>query len=473
MTAGSLHLLGATELAGLLRERKVSAREVLADHLAQIERTNPVVNAIVTLDTVRAEAAAARADVTILRSGPIGALHGLPIAHKDLQETAGLRTTYGSPIYADNVPTANSLLVERTRAAGAICVGKTNTPEFGTGSHTYNSVFGVTRNPWDLSRSAGGSSGGASAALAARMVPLADGSDLGGSLRNPASFCSVVGLRPSAGLVPSWPVGDAWFSMAVDGPMGRSTADVALLLSVIAGYDARSPLAWPSDGRHFAEPLGADVRGLRVAWCPAPWGLAVDRQVLQVLERAARPALETLGIELVIDEPDLTGAEESFLVLRAWHFASSLREVYQTRKGDLNEDVAWNIEQGLALSGAQIATAFEMRTALHLRMVNFMNTVDAIAMPVSQVPPFMANERWVTEIEGETQSTYLDWMRSCYLISATGLPAISVPCGFTADGLPVGVQLVGRPAGDLELLRLAHAFEAVTGTSVLRPAIAD
>ena len=208
MTTGSLHLLGATELAGLLRDREVSAREVLADHLAQIERTNPALNAIVTRDFARAETAAVRADETILRSGPIGALHGLPIAHKDLQDTAGLRTTYGSPIFADHIPTTDSLLVARTRAAGAICVGKTNTPEFGTGSHTYNSVFGVTRNPWDLSRSAGGSSGGAGAALAARMVPLADGSDMGGSLRNPASFCGVVGLRPSAGLVPSWPVRD-------------------------------------------------------------------------------------------------------------------------------------------------------------------------------------------------------------------------------------------------------------------------
>lgn len=473
MTTGSLHLLGATELAGLLRDREVSAREVLADHLAQIERTNPALNAIVTRDFARAETAAVRADETILRSGPIGALHGLPIAHKDLQDTAGLRTTYGSPIFADHIPTTDSLLVARTRAAGAICVGKTNTPEFGTGSHTYNSVFGVTRNPWDLSRSAGGSSGGAGAALAARMVPLADGSDMGGSLRNPASFCGVVGLRPSAGLVPSWPVRDGWFSLAVDGPMGRSVADVALLLSVLAGYDSRSPIAWPGDGSRFAEPLGADMRGLRVAWCPAPTGLAVDGRVRDILESVARPALETLGIELVNDEPDLTGAEESFLVLRAWDFASALREVYQTRRGDLNEDVAWNIERGLALTGAEISTAFELRTALHLRMASFMATVDAVAMPVSQVPPFAATERWVREIDGEPQTTYLDWMRSCYLVSATGLPAISVPCGLTADGLPVGVQLVGRPAGDFELLRLAHAFEALTGASARRPAIVD
>lgn len=468
----ALHLLSAGELARQLRVREVSAREVLADHLDQIERTNPTLNAIVTLTADRALLSAAAADQAIMRSGPLGPLHGVPFAHKDLQDTAGIRTTYGSPIYADHVPTTDALLVQRTREAGAVLLGKTNTPEFGAGCHTYNQVFGVTRNPWDIERSAGGSSGGAAAALAARMVPLADGSDMGGSLRNPASFCNIVGMRPSAGLVPSWPARDGWFSLGVDGPMARSVADVALLLSVLSGYDDRSPIAWPVSRPDMVGSLDADTRGRRVAWCPVPFGLRVDRQVVEVLESAGRPALEALGLELVDTEPDLSGAEEAFLVLRAWSFAAALGDEYRTRRTDLNDDVAWNIEQGLSLTGTQISAAFETRTSLYERTRAFMATVDAVAMPVSQVPPFPATERWVTEIEGETQTTYLDWMRSGYLISATGLPAISVPCGFTAKGLPVGMQLVGRPAGDVEMLQLAHAVELATGASARLPPIA-
>jgi amidase len=467
-----LHQLSATRLAHLLSRREISAREVVTDHLKQIEATNPLVNAIVTLDADRALARAAWCDDVIVKSGPVGPLHGIPIAHKDLQDTAGLRTTYGSPIYADHIPLRNSLLVERSRAAGAICVGKTNTPEFGTGSHTYNAVFGVTRNPWSTDHSAGGSSGGAAAALAARMVPLADGSDMGGSLRNPASFCNVVGLRPSAGLVPSWPVTDGWFTLAVDGPMARSVQDAALLLSVIGGHDPRSPIAWPGSARHFRDSLESDVRSRRIAWCPEPAGVPVDPRVRDVLETTARAAFEALGVELVDEQPNLDGAEESFLVLRAWHYAMSLGDDYRSHRGELNDDVAWNIELGLGLRAEQIAEAIETRTALYERIATFMQHVDAIAMPVSQVPPFLASERWVTSINDEPQLTYLDWMRSCYLVSATGLPSISVPCDFTGEGLPVGLQLVGQPCGDFALLELAHATETAMGASTACPPMA-
>jgi amidase len=471
VTLEALTQLDASELARLLRRREVSARDVVAAHLDQIERANPPINAIVTLCPERAMEAAAAADEVIVRSGPIGPLHGLPVAHKDLQDTAGLRTTYGSPIYADHIPETDSLLVERTRAAGAILVGKTNTPEFAAGSHTYNTVFGVTRNPFDLSRSAGGSSGGSAAALAARMVPLADGSDMGGSLRNPASFCNVVGFRPSAGLVPSWPSRNGWFTLAVDGALGRTVTDVALYLSVLAGFDARCPMAWPGDAIHFRAPgaLDGDAKSLRVAWCPYPDGVVVDPSVTRVLETDGRPALEALGIDVVDLQPDLSGADASFRVLRAAHFAAAFGELYRTRRRDLNDMVAWNVEQGLTLRAADISAALESRTALYQRMAIMMRSVDALAMPVSQVPPFPAEERWVTEIDGHPQLTYLDWMRSCYLVSATGLPAVSVPCGFTADGLPVGIQLVGRPAGDLALLRLAHAVETATGAGRRAP----
>lgn len=472
MSDATLHQLSATRLARLLATRQVSALEVVTDHLAQIEATNPLVNAIVTLDAERALASAAWCDDVIVKSGPVGPLHGLPIAHKDLQDTAGLRTTYGSSIYKDHVPSRDSLLVERTREAGAICVGKTNTPEFGTGSHTYNAVFGVTRNPWSTDHSAGGSSGGAAAALAARMVPLCDGSDMGGSLRNPASFCNVVGLRPSAGLVPSWPVTDGWFTLAVDGPMARSVRDAALLLSVIGGHDPRSPIAWPGSAERFRGSLETDVRARRIAWCPTPAGVPVDPRVRDVLDAKARAAFESLGVELVDEQPDLDGAEESFLVLRAWHYAMSLGDDYRHHRKELNDDVAWNIESGLRLRVEQITEAIEIRTALYERVATFMQRVDALAMPVSQVPPFLAEERWVTSINGEPQRTYLDWMRSCYLVSATGLPSISVPAGFTDEGLPVGLQLVGQPCGDFALLELAHAAELTMGASALCPPLA-
>lgn len=472
MSNTPLHQLSATRLAQLLTSRQVSAHEVVTDHLVQIEATNPLVNAIVTLDADRALARAAWCDDVIVKSGPVGPLHGIPIAHKDLQDTAGLRTTYGSPIYEHHVPSRDSLLVQRAKAAGAICVGKTNTPEFGTGSHTYNAVFGVTRNPWSTTYSAGGSSGGAAAALAARMVPLCDGSDMGGSLRNPASFCNVVGLRPSAGLVPSWPVTDGWFTLAVDGPMARSVRDAALLLSVIGGHDPRSPIAWPESAERFRSSLETDVRSRRVAWCPSPAGVPVDPRVSDVLETNARPALEAMGVELVDEQPDLDGAEKSFLVLRAWHYAMSLGDDYQNHRHQINDDVAWNIEWGLRLRVDQISEAIEIRTALYERVAAFMQGVDALAMPVSQVPPFLASERWVTSINDETQRTYLDWMRSCYLVSATGLPSISVPAGFTDEGLPVGLQLVGRPCGDFALLELAHAAELAMGASALCPPLA-
>jgi amidase len=278
-----------------------------------------------------------------------------------------------------------------------------------------------------------------------------------------------VGFRPSAGLVPARPSTTAWCTLAVEGPMARTVEDVALMLSAIAGYDASSPLAWPIEGASFRRPLDRDVRGLRVAWGNDLGGLPMDPRVREVLERCGRPALESMGCVVEDAEPDFTGAEESFRTQRAWYYAAWLAEEYAVHRGEMNPDIAWNVECGLSLTGADLARAEQQRSALYDRMCEFFTAFDVLALPVSQVPPFAVDLPWVTEIAGVPQHTYLDWMRSAYYISATGLPAISVPCGFTPDGLPVGIQLVGRPAGDFELLQFAHAFESVTHTGRTLP----
>lgn len=465
----SLFQKSATELAALIAAGEISSREVVESHVSRISQVNDDVNAIVTLTADAALAEARRADEAQARGEELGPLHGIPVVHKDLHDTAGVRTTYGSTLYAEHVPLRDALGVQRLKRAGAISLGKTNTPEFGTGSQTYNGVFGVTRNPYDLSKTAGGSSGGSAAALAARMVPLADGTDMGGSLRNPASFCNVVGFRPSAGLVPTGPSSTAWASLAVEGPMARTVQDVALMLSVIAGYDPSSPLSWPVSGAPFRRPLDRDVQGLRVAWGRDLGGLLIDPQVREVLERCGRPVLEALGCSIVEAEPDFTGAEESFRTQRAWSYAAWFGQEYADHRAELNPDTAWNIECGLKLSGADLIRAEAQRSALYQQVSQFFGDFDVLALPVAQVVPFPVEEPWVTSITGIEQHTYLDWMRSAYFISATGMPAISLPCGFTPDGLPVGIQLVGRPAGDFELLQVAHAFEAASQVGQIAP----
>jgi len=466
-TTDSLTDMPATELRNLLLSREISARELLDAHLRRIERTNPRVNAIVTLVADEATAAATAADNALARGEQVGHLHGLPVACKDLQETRGIRTTFGSTRYADNVPGHDALIVSRLRDAGAIMIGKTNTPEFGAGSQTYNALFGVTRNPYDLTRTAGGSSGGAAAALAARMIPLATGSDMGGSLRNPASFCNVVGLRPSAGLVPSWPSAAGWSTLGVDGPMARTVGDVVLLLGAIAGYDDRSPIARPGDGSVFRDALDdgsmlgdpSVLRGLRVGWSRHPDGIPVAAEVSGVLETEGRTLLERLGACVVDDEPDLRGADDAFRTIRAWLFAGLLGAEVTDGRTVANPDVAWNIEQGRLVTSADLMRAERHRTEVYHLLRTCFERHDVLALPTVQVVPFSADVHWPRDIDGVAQQTYLDWMRSCYLISVTGLPAISIPCGFTPGGLPVGLQLVGPPAGDLKLLRIAAAIE--------------
>ena len=471
-----LCLSSATDLAGLLRRQEVSAREVVSAHIARIEAFDPAINAIVTRTFDVALGRAAAADEAMAHHRPLGLLHGLPVAHKDLVETAGVRTTYGSPLFAGFVPERDALVVQRMAQAGAISLGKTNTPEFGLGSHTVNPVFGATRNPYHLGRSAGGSSGGAAAALAARLICLADGSDMGGSLRNPASFCNVVGLRPSPGRVPGWPLGDVTDQLGVSGPMARSVADVALLLAVLAGPDPRVPLALDQPPPAVTDPaqipalLTRDLRDIRIAWSP-DLGLPVEPEVLEVLA-PARQVLAELAGSVRDAAPDLSGADEVFRTVRAFRLATFYRELLEQHPGQVGANMTWNVQRGLELAVADLSRATALRTALAERVSEFFADVDVLACPVSQVAPFDVTLDWVHEINGQPQQTYLDWMASAYLISATGLPAASVPAGFTGDGLPVGLQLVGRRRAEWDLLAVARAFEAATGHAAVMPASA-
>ena len=461
----------ATELARRLRAREVSAREVVAAHLDRIEAVNPAVNAVVTLTPELAVERARSADDAAARGEVLGPLHGLPIAHKDLVATAGIRTTWGSPIFADLVPEADDLLVERARAAGTILLGKTNTPEFGAGSQTFNPVFGVTRNPYDLARTVGGSSGGAAAALACGMVSVADGSDLGGSLRNPASFCNVVGFRPSPGRVPSWPTGNAWQDLSVDGPLGRTVEDAALLLGALAGPDPRVPISLPEPGVVFEPPLEADLGEPAIAWAPEAAGsMPVDPRVSAIVD-GARTAFEAVGCRTHDAFPDLAGARDVFLTMRAHMFAADLGELLAEHRDRIKETVVWNIEEGLGLTSGDLARAERLRTELHERVAAFFERFAFLVTLVSQVPPFDAHIEYPTEVAGHAMTTYLDWMESCWCITVTGGPAISVPCGFTDDGLPVGLQIVGRRGDDLGVLRLAHAFERATRVGERRPSL--
>jgi amidase len=463
-------ILPAGDQARLVRDRQLSAVELLEAHLRQIERINPEVNAIVTLLPELARQRAAAADRSLASGEDLGILHGLPIAHKDLALTAGIRTTQGSPIFADWVPEESSLFVERVRAAGAVTLGKTNTPEFGAGSQTFNAVFGATRNPYDLTKTCGGSSGGAAVALACGMVPLADGSDMGGSLRNPASFCNVVGFRPSPGRVPTWPSLDPWSPLSVEGPLGRTVADVALLLAAMAGPDTRCPLSLPEPGSLFAGSLERDVRGIRVAWSTDAGGLPVEPAVQTALA-PARAVFQELGCEVTDDYPDLTGAREIFQVLRAVAFETALGPLYDDHRNELKETIRWNVELARRLSIADVANATRRSTELRERVRLFFDRYDFLALPTVQVPPFEVATEWPREVAGVRMETYIDWMRSCSDITVTGCPAISVPAGFTPEGLPVGIQLVGRLRDDRGVLELAHAFEQATRLGDRRPAI--
>jgi amidase len=461
----------ATELAAMVRRRVVSARELLDAHLDRIATVNPSINAIVTLDPEGARAEAEAADRRLAAGEEVGPLHGLPTAHKDTHVTGGMRTTWGSPVYADFVPEDDELVVARQRAAGAVRMGKTNTPEFAAGSHTFNPVFGVTRNPYRLDVSAGGSSGGASAALAAGLLPFADGSDMGGSLRNPAAFCNVVGLRPTPGRVPTWPQPLGWQVLSVQGPMGRTVADVALGLSAMAGPDRRVPISLDTPGSVFAESLPEEIRGLRVAWAPTLGGrIPVDQAVLDALAPHPKVFAE-LGATVEEDCPDLDDADEVFGAIRAWQYVSTLGDLVKERPDDVKQAIHWNVQKGRELSAEDYGRAEKLHTRLYENVIAFFERYDVLLAPTTQVVPFDVNQEYPTLVAGKEQDSYIAWMRSVSMISATGCPALSVPGGFTPDGLPVGLQIIGPPRADRRVLEVGHVFEQATGFGRRRPAL--
>jgi amidase len=458
----------AREMVAATTSGEISAVELLDLHLARIAEVNPTLNAIVSLDADRARAAASASDRNRMARGP---LFGLPFAVKDTHDTAGWRTTYGSPLFADHVPETDELVVERIRGAGVTLLGKTNVPEFAAGSHTFNKVFGTTLNPWDTTKSAGGSSGGAGSALAAGMVPLADGSDMGGSLRNPASFNGVVGLRPSLGRVPGWPVANQWETTATSGAMARTVDDVALLLSVVAGPDPRVPHALGDPGSTFAPAVAGSLEGVRVALSVDLGGaFDVDPEVARVVEGSTRP-MAAGGATVTAAHPDLSLGEDTFRTLRAWLFQAGFGALLAQHPDAIKQSLADNIRAGESLTGADIARAYTQRTTLSEVMRRFFGSYDVLALPVSQVAPFPADQEFPTSVNGKPMASYLDWMRSAYLITVTGCPAVSVPAGFTHDGLPVGLQLVGPHGSDRRLLEIAAGFESATGLRDRRPPV--
>lgn len=463
----------ATNISRWLRTGDISARDVMTAHLDQIDRVNPKVNAIVTLlDGGVLMASALAADETIAKTGAddVGPLHGLPVGIKDLQPTADIRTTYGSRIFKDFVPSEDSLIVQRYKEAGAIVIGKTNTPEFGAGSQTFNEVFGTTLNPYDLTKTCGGSSGGATVALACGMMPIAQGSDFGGSLRNPAAWSNVVGMRNSIGTVPVYPSPLGYTSESVTGGMGRTVADVALQLAALAGPDARVPSSFMQPSSVFEQPLERDFSGTRIAWSRNIGGAPIDSAINEKLD-AQRHVLEDLGCVVEDAEPPLQDAGQIFHVLRAAIFAHQHETNIRDHRELVKETIIWNAEEGMRLSALDVKKAEERRTALYARMAEFMSSYEYLMLPVTSVPPFSADLEYPTTVAGQPLTNYLEWMAPCSSITVTGLPAISVPAGFDRDGLPVGLQIVGRQRADFSVLQMAYAFEQATEYWRVRPAI--
>ena len=464
--------MSARELAARIHAREISAREVMRAHLDRIARINPRVNAIVSkLPDEACLALADEADRRLARGDAVGPLHGLPIAFKDNQPAVGFPFTRGSRIFAHDMPSEDSVFVERLRMAGAIPIGKTNIPEFAMGSHTYNALFGTTLNPYDLTKSAGGSSGGAAVALATGMLPIADGNDLGGSLRNPANFNNIVALRPTVGLVPTAPDPFPGIGFNVNGPLARSVSDVAFLMSVMAGPDPRDPACFSSDPSVFAQPLERDFSKTRVAWCLDLGGLPIDHRVRHVLDRQRR-TFESMGCTVEDACPDLNGAEDIFLTIRAWRTAALLGPLLATHRDLMKPEAIGEIERGLKVSRDEVEQSLIRHRDFVDRVRRFQERYSFVVCVVNQVPPFEAGIDWPKAIDGVGMEGYVSWMKSTYWISTTLCPAISVPAGFTDDGLPIGIQIVGRYNDDVGLLQMAHAFEHATGVGQRRPALA-
>jgi amidase len=469
--ANDICFLGAAELAAMIRQKKISVREVMSAHLRQIERFNSKLNAIVTLVPEAGLMAQARAaDEALSRGAPTGPLFGLPLAVKDLVETNGIRTTYGSPLFRDHVPDHDAPVVERMKDAGALIVGKTNTPEFGMGSQTFNTVFGPTLNPYDPTKTCGGSTGGGAVVLSSGMAPIANGTDMGGSLRNPANFCNVVGIWPSPGRVPNSPATEfAWSGLSVQGPMARNVTDLALLLSVQAGFDRRSPISIDQPGGSFSRPLARSFKGVRVAMIK-DLGLPWEPPVKAAFE-AQRKVFESLGCIVEQAEPDMRDANDCFLAWRHWSYERQLGPHVDAHPDQVNTYAHWHVEQGRKLTGPYLSGIEAKRSALYQRVREFMDTHEFLILPVNQVLPFDVHTHYPTEVAGVKMENYIAWMKSAYYISTVGNPAMSVPCAFSPDGLPIGIQIVGRLNDDWGVLQLGYAFEQSTGIGKKRPVL--
>lgn len=460
----------ATELASLIRRGVVSPLEVTKAVLERIERVNPSVNAYCTVAAEQALKAARAATAAMTRRGAtLGPLHGVPVSIKDLTETKGLRTTRGSKIFEHDVPAGDALVVERLRAAGAIVMGKTNTPEFGAGANTYNAVFGATRNPWNLALTCGGSTGGGAVALATGMGPLAQGTDLGGSLRVPAAFCGVVGLRPSPGLVPAYPTALGWDTYGVTGPMARTVADLALMLAAIAGPDPRSPISYPVDPRAFTRAVRRpSIKGLRIAWSPDLGVTPVESEIRRVCGEAAR-VFPRLGARVDEAHPDFSGLLDIVLTSRDARMVALHGDKLARWRGVMQANLVKNIDDGLGLTAADVGRAERLRTALWDRVRTFLTRYDAIVTPTAAVSPFPVETPYPTSIDGAPTTNYIQWILLTYAFTVIGVPAISVPCGFTRDGLPVGLQIAGRWRDEATVLRIAAAFEGAAPWADRRP----
>lgn len=453
--------LSAVAARALIGRRDLSPVELLESCIARIEAVNPRLNAVVSTDFERARKAAREAADAVVRGGALGPLHGLPLGIKDLNDTADLRTTYGSPLFAAHVPEADELMVARLRAAGGLVVCKTNTPEFGAGANTVNAVFGFTGNPFDPERICGGSSGGSAVALATGMVPLASGSDLGGSLRTPAGYCGVVGFRPTPGAiaVPNAPM--AWSPLAVDGPMARDVADLRLMLSAMMGPHRDDPLSLPAAaGQHSTAEAAVDLSRLRVAVSEDLGFAPVSREIRDLFRaRVARFGKVFAACDQA--DPALTEAERVFDVLRAVGFLAVFGESYARRPEGFGPNVRANIELGLRFSAADVARAEAGHTAMFRRFLAFMERHDLLICPVAAVPPFGKDRLYIDRVDDRRLETYYGWIGITYGLTLTGHPVLALPCGLDATGTPFGVQLVGRYGGDAELLAIGQALERV------------
>jgi amidase len=449
-----------SEMQKLIKSKKITSEELTSIHIGQIEKYDSKINSVCTFTPEIALEISKNIDKNKDFDKP---LSGIPILIKDLNSTKGIRTTKGSKIYSDFIPDSDDLVVQNIKKSGAIILGKSNTPEFGAGSHTFNDVFGTTYNPYNTSKTAGGSSGGAGAALASRMVPIAQGSDMGGSLRNPAAWNNVVGFRNSLGRVPNYPNDISYNNFSVNGPMARTVDDIGLLLSIMAGYDSRIPNSINEDPSKFVEINTPKTNNIKIAYTEDLGIYPVSRQI--------KEGFSDLGFNLENTTPDLPNVDNVFQVFRAYSFAHSHKDHIKNNRNIMKDSLIWNVEKGLNLTSLEIANAESQRLIIDTNISEFFDNYDFLILPSTSVLPFNADEEYVDNIDGQKLETYIDWMGLCYAITVTGCPSISIPAGFSSDGLPMGIQIVGRKLDDLRILELAKLFENETKFYKIKPNI--